>query len=209
MIIAIDGTTASGKGTLAKRLAALYGLPYLDTGLLYRGVAALVLREGAELRDPTVCARLAAGLRLGDFPETELRGSRIGAAASVVAAHGPVRETLFGLQRGFAHSEGGAVLDGRDIGTVIAPDAEAKFWVDADVAERARRRWRELLQLGETVSLEDVTRQLRERDARDAGRTDAPMRAAPGAVRIDTTVLGPDEVVAAALAAMPVPPPGP
>ncbi|MDZ4761786.1 MAG: (d)CMP kinase [Alphaproteobacteria bacterium] len=196
MILAIDGTTASGKGTLARRLAAHFGLSHLDTGLLYRAVAAKALREGAALGDAEWCGRLAQALDLTDFDEGELRGSGIGAAASVVAAHGPVRAALFDMQRAFALRPAGAVLDGRDIGTVIAPEAEVKFWIDATVEIRARRRFRELVALGEPISEAEVLAQLRERDVRDAGRKDAPMMAAAGAHRLDTTAMDPDEVTA-------------
>jgi cytidylate kinase len=199
MIIAIDGTTSSGKGTLARRLAALYRLPHLDTGLLYRGLAALALREGCDLAAAESCADLAPRLDLKEFAERDLRGARIGAAASIVASHGPVRRALFALQRDFARRPGGAVLDGRDIGTVIAPEATAKFWVDADVTVRAGRRFRELRALGEPVTEEGVLAQLRERDARDAGRKDAPMKPADDAFSVDTTHMDPDQVMGAAL----------
>ncbi len=202
MIIAIDGTTASGKGTLAKRLAAKYALPYLDTGLLYRGVAAAAIKAGVDTRDETACAAIAETLDLADFDERELRGSAVGAAASVVASLGAVRRALFEKQRTFAQQAGGAVLDGRDIGTVIAPEAGVKFWVDAGRAVRAARRAKELVSLGEPVPVEEVLRQLKERDARDAGRKDAPMKAADDAIHIDTTAMTPDEVVAAAVAAI-------
>jgi cytidylate kinase len=124
MIIAIDGTTSSGKGTLAKRLAKHYGLPHLDTGLLYRAVAKAAMDAGVELKDEDACVRLAAGVRLEPFDECELRSSGVGAAASVVASLPAVRRALFELQRNFAQQEGGALLDGRDIGTVIAPHAD-------------------------------------------------------------------------------------
>jgi cytidylate kinase len=199
MIIAIDGTTSSGKGTLAKRLAAHYGLPHLDTGLLYRAVAAAALDRGVSLNDEAACAALAETIDIYEFDERELRGAHVGAAASVVAAIGPVRRALFDLQHRFATQEGGAVLDGRDIGTVIAPEAEVKLWVDASVEERARRRFRELSGMGEKVTEEGVLAQLRERDARDAGRKDAPMKPADDAVHIDTTKLTPDEMVARAI----------
>ncbi len=199
MIIAIDGTTASGKGTMAKRLAEKFGLPYLDTGLLYRGVAAAAIKAGIDLNDVEACAKLAADLELSDFEETELRGAQIGAAASISASHGPVRKALYDKQRAFAQIEGGAVLDGRDIGTVIAPEADYKFWVDASVEVRAGRRYRELISLGEDVSEASVLAQLQERDERDRNRKDAPALAADDAVHIDTSVMTPDEVVAAAL----------
>jgi CMP/dCMP kinase len=199
MIIAIDGTTSSGKGTLAKRLATHYSLPHLDTGLLYRAVAAAALDRGVDLRNEVACAALAEKVDIYEFDERELRGAHVGAAASVVASIGPVRTALFDLQRRFAQQPGGAVLDGRDIGTVIAPEAEVKLWVDASVEERARRRFKELSGMGERVTEEGVLAQLKERDARDAGRKDAPMKPAEDAVHIDTTALTPDEMFAQAV----------
>ncbi|RYD86967.1 MAG: (d)CMP kinase, partial [Sphingomonadales bacterium] len=139
MIIAIDGTTSSGKGTLAKRLAAHYKLPHLDTGLLYRAVAASAINKGIDFQDERECALLAQHIDPTEFDERELRGAGVGAAASVVASLGAVRRALYEFQRKFAQQKGGAVLDGRDIGTVIAPDADVKLWVDASVEERARR----------------------------------------------------------------------
>ena len=199
MIIAIDGTTSSGKGTLAKRLAKHYGLPHLDTGLLYRAVAALALTKGIDFADERECALLAEHIDPGEFDERELRGAGVGAAASVVASLGAVRRALFLLQRRFALQEGGAVLDGRDIGTVIAPEAEVKLWIDASVEERAGRRFLELSSLGEAVSEEGVLAQLKERDARDRSRKDAPMKPADDAIWIDTTTLTPDQMFAKAV----------
>ena len=199
MIIAIDGTTSSGKGTLAKRLAKHYGLPHLDTGLLYRAVAKAALNAGVDLKDEGACARLAAGVELDAFDELELRSSGVGAAASVVASLPAVRRALFELQRNFAQREGGALLDGRDIGTVIAPDADVKLWVDAAVEARARRRFLELSSMGEKVTEAGVLEQLKQRDARDAARTDAPMKPAEDAVWIDTTRMTPDECMAKAI----------
>ena len=199
MIIAIDGTTSSGKGTLAKRLAKHYGLPHLDTGLLYRAVAKAAMDAGVELKDEDACVRLAAGVRLEPFDERELRSSGVGAAASVVASLPAVRRALFELQRSFAQQEGGALLDGRDIGTVIAPHADVKLWVDAAVEERANRRFLERSGMGENVTEAGVLEQLKERDARDAARKDAPMKPADDAVWIDTTRMTPDECLARAL----------
>jgi len=199
MIIAIDGTTSSGKGTLAKRLAKHYGLPHLDTGLLYRAVAKAAMDAGVELKDEDACVRLAAGVRLEPLDERELRSSGVGAAASVVASLPAVRRALFELQRNFAQREGGALLDGRDIGTVIAPHADVKLWVDAAVEERARRRFLELSGIGENVTEAGVLEQLKERDARDAARKDAPMKPADDAVWIDTTTMTPEECLARAL----------
>jgi cytidylate kinase len=199
MIIAIDGTTSSGKGTLAKRLAKHYGLPHLDTGLLYRAVALAALTKGIDFSDERACVLLARHIDLADFDERELRGAGVGAAASVVASLGAVRKALFEKQRKFAMREGGAVLDGRDIGTVIAPEAEVKLWVDASVEERARRRFLELSSLGEDVTQEGVLAQLRERDTRDSSRKDAPMKPADDAVWVDTTRLDIEGMVERAL----------
>jgi cytidylate kinase len=199
MIIAIDGTTSSGKGTLAKRLAAHYGLPHLDTGLLYRAVAASAINKGIDFKDERECALLATHVDLSEFDERELRAAGVGAAASVVASLGAVRRALFELQRKFAQQEGGAVLDGRDIGTVIAPDADVKLWVDAAVEERARRRYLELSGMGEAVTLQSVLDQLKERDARDAARKDAPMKPADDAIWLDTTLTNPDQTLAKAV----------
>jgi cytidylate kinase len=199
MIIALDGTTSSGKGTLAKRLAAHYGLPHLDTGLLYRAVAKAALNKGIDFSDERECALLAAHIDLAEFDERELRSASVGAAASVVASLGAVRRALFELQRKFAHQAGGAVLDGRDIGTVIAPDADVKLWVDATVEERARRRFRELSAMGEAVTEHGVLMQLEERDKRDSERKDAPMKPADDAVWIDTTLMNPDACLAKAV----------
>lgn len=199
MIIAIDGTTSSGKGTLAKRLAAHYGLPHLDTGLLYRAVAKSALNKGIDFKDERECALLAQHIDLAEFDERELRGAGVGAAASVVASLGAVRRALFDLQRSFASQAGGAVLDGRDIGTVIAPDADVKLWVDASVEERARRRFAELSGMGEAVTGQGVLEQLKERDARDAARKDAPMKPADDAIWIDTVRMNADETFAKAV----------
>jgi len=202
MIIAIDGTTASGKGTIAKRLAAHYGLPHMDTGRLYRATAVAAIKKGVALDDEARLAAVAASLDLNDFNEAELRTAEAGKAASVVSALPAVRQALFELQRAFATQAGGALLDGRDIGTVIAPDADVKLWVDADVEQRGYRRWRELLGFGEGVSLEQVIEQLRERDARDQSRKDAPAAMATDAVLIDTTDLTIEAAVEKALAAV-------
>lgn len=192
MIIAIDGPTASGKGTVARRLAAHYGLPCLDTGLLYRGVAARLIREGEAPGDEDAAERAARSLKLKGMDERELRSARAGAAASVVAAMPRVRAALKDLQHDFAAQDGGAVLDGRDIGTVICPDADVKIWVDADPAERARRRHAELEGRGEDISYEEVLAQLRERDERDSGRPDAPMKRASDAHLLDTSKMSID-----------------
>ena len=202
MIIAIDGTTASGKGTIARRLAAHYGLPHMDTGRLYRAVAVAAMKQDLPLDAAGPLADIARMLDLTDFVEHELRSAEAGKAASVVAAIPSVRQALFELQRAFATRAGGALLDGRDIGTVIAPDADVKLWVDADVRQRGERRWKELTGNGEDVSLEQVIEQLKVRDARDQGRTDAPAAIADDAILIDTTDLTIDAAVERAMAAV-------
>ena len=202
MIIAIDGTTASGKGTIAKRLAGHYGLPHMDTGRLYRAVAVAALKQDVALDEAGPLADIARGLDLTDFVEHELRSAEAGKAASVVAAIPSVRQALCELQRAVATRAGGALLDGRDIGTVIAPDADVKLWVDADVTQRAVRRWKELISNGEEITLETVVEQLKARDARDQGRADAPAAMAADAILIDTTDLTIDAAVERAMAAV-------
>jgi len=202
MIIAIDGTLASGKGTIAKWLAAHYGLPHMDTGRLYRATGVAALQAGIDLADETALADLAAGLEPERFVESELRTAAAGAAASQVAALPKVRAALLDLQRRFAHQPAGAVLDGRDIGTVVCPEAHAKLWVDADVEVRAARRHKELQAAGDPITLEELTRQLHERDTRDRSRKDAPMKAAADAILIDTTDLTIDAAVDKARAAV-------
>ena len=204
MIVAIDGPAASGKGTLAKRIAAHYGLPHLDTGLIYRGVGRIMLDRGFPLDNVEIAATIAEHLDLADLDPERLRTRETGEAASVVAAHGPVRKALLDLQRRFASQPGGAVLDGRDIGTVIAPEAEAKLFVTATPAERARRRFRELVARGELTDSDadyrTVLADIEKRDARDSARADAPLAVAADAITLDTTHLGIEEAFAAALA---------
>lgn len=200
MIIAIDGPAASGKGTLGKQLAARYGLRHLDTGLIYRAVAKSVLDGGRRPDDKAAAIAAAKALDPARFDELALKTYAVGEAASVVSAIPEVRAALLAFQRDFAAQPPGAVLDGRDIGTVIAPDADVKLWIDASVEERARRRFKELSGLGEDVTEEGVLAQLKERDARDATRKDAPMKPADDAVWIDTTALTPEETFAKAAA---------
>ncbi|MBX9992316.1 (d)CMP kinase [Phreatobacter oligotrophus] len=206
MIIAIDGPAASGKGTIARRLAAHFGLPHLDTGLLYRGVGRIMLDRGFPLDNVEIAAAIAENLDVADLAGEALRTREAGEAASVVAAHPPVRQALLDLQRAFAAQTGGAVLDGRDIGTVIAPDAPAKLFVTASPEERARRRFRELVGRGELADEEAfyaaVLADIAKRDARDSGRSSAPLVIAPDALVLDTTALGIEEAFAAALAAV-------
>jgi cytidylate kinase len=206
MIVAIDGPAASGKGTLARRIAAHYGLPHLDTGLLYRGVAKIMLDRGFPLDNIAIAEVIAQNLDLADLDAEKLRTREVGEAASVVAAHGPVRQALLELQRAFAGQPGGAVLDGRDIGTVIAPEASAKLFVTASPEERARRRFRELVGRGEigddAAGYDSVLADIQRRDARDSGRADAPLLVAADAVVLDTTTLDIAAAFAAALAAV-------
>ena len=186
-VIAVDGPAASGKGTVASRLAADLGLPYLDTGTLYRAVGVAVLARGGSPEDPAVAEAAARALRLGGIDPSAIRSALAGEAASQVAAHPGVRAALVALQRAFAETPGGAVLDGRDIGTVIAPEAPAKLFVTATPEARACRRQRQLEAQGEALSYEAVLADIRRRDARDSGREAAPMAQADDAALLDTT----------------------
>ncbi|MBN9441781.1 MAG: (d)CMP kinase [Bosea sp. (in: a-proteobacteria)] len=199
LVIAVDGPAASGKGTLAKRLAAHYGLPCLDTGLLYRIVARAMLDAGHDIHDAEAAEQIVGSFDEAGFPEERLRGREIGEAASVVAAMPAVRAGLLARQRRFASQPGGAVLDGRDIGTVICPDAPAKLFVTATPEVRAARRHKELAGRGDDASFEAILADIRRRDARDSGRSDAPLKAAADAVVLDTSALTVEEVVAAAI----------
>lgn len=199
MIIAIDGPAASGKGTLAKRLAAYYSLPHLDTGLLYRAVGKTVLDRGGDPADAAAAAAAAQALDLAQIDEMALKADLYGNAASVVGAIAAVREALLAFQRRFAATPGGAVLDGRDIGTVIAPQAEVKIFVTASPEARAERRLKELVGRGEPADAATVLADIRKRDARDAERTVAPFRPADDAHLLDTTHLAIEPAVRAAL----------
>ncbi|KAA5601954.1 (d)CMP kinase [Blastochloris sulfoviridis] len=199
MIIALDGPAASGKGTLAKKIAGQFGLPHLDTGLLYRAVARGVLDRGADPGDTAAAAAVAAALDVAALDEDRLRGAEMGEAASRVAAIPAVRAALFDLQRAFAARPGGAVLDGRDIGTVICPDATVKIFVTATPEVRAERRYRELQGRGESIAFADVLADIRRRDARDSSRTAAPLAAAADAHLLDTTTLDIDAAFQTAL----------
>ncbi|MGA3401536.1 MAG: (d)CMP kinase [Acetobacteraceae bacterium] len=200
-IIAIDGPAAAGKGTLARRIAAALGLPYLDTGLLYRAVGRRVLDTGADPADPAVAEAAARALMPTDLERPDLRGPQADAAAAAVAAIPAVRAALLAFQRGFG-TEHGAVLDGRDIGTVIFPDAGVKLFVTASLEERARRRWLELRAKGVSADLTTVEQDMRARDAQDAARTAAPLRAADDAVLLDTTALDAEAAFQAAMQAV-------
>lgn len=199
MIIAVDGPTASGKGTIAKALAAHFGLPHLDTGLLYRAVGRQVALNGGDPDNPAdALAACAFPERLLDDPE--LRSETTGGLASRVSIHLPVRQALYERQRAFAAQPGGAVLDGRDIGTVIAPEAHVKLFVVASVPARAERRFKEMQQQGRPVALAEIAADLEARDLRDRTRAEAPLMAAPDAVLLDTSDLGRDQAIAAAIA---------
>jgi cytidylate kinase len=200
MIIAVDGPTASGKGTIAKRLAERYGLKRLDTGSLYRAVGLAVLDAGGDPADETAAVAAAERLDLSAIDEDRIRASAVGLAASQVAAIPAVRAVLRRAQRAFAADPAGAVLDGRDIGTVICPDAEVKLFVTADLPVRAQRRHAELIARGETISFDELMAQIAERDRRDIERKDSPLFQAPDAHALDTTTLSVAEAVAAAVA---------
>ena len=200
MIIAGDGPAASGKGTLARRLAAEYGLAHLDTGLLYRAISKRVLDTGDDPSDEAAAVAAARALDLGDIESNGLRTEAIGEAASQVASIPAVRAELVKLQQEFASRPGGAVLDGRDTGTVICPEAEVKLFVTASVEERSRRRHAELVEQGEAISLEAVTADVQRRDDRDRNRTASPLQRAPGAYLLDTSNLSIDSAFAKAKA---------
>jgi cytidylate kinase len=194
LVIAIDGPSASGKGTLAKRVAEHFSLPHLDTGLLYRAVGWRAFKTG---RPP---AEVAAGLTAADLAEPELRGDEAGQQASKVAAIPEVRANLLKLQREFASQGTGAVLDGRDIGTVICPDAPVKLFVTASLEARAERRYQELREQGGDTIKPRVLAEMAERDRRDSERAAAPLKAAPDAWLLDTSDMDADAAFAAALA---------
>lgn len=199
MIIAVDGPAASGKGTIARALAQHYGLPHLDTGLLYRAVAAAVLREDL---DPAKEADAVSACSFEDYllDDPWLRTDEVGKTASIVSAHPLVRAALLNRQKKFARQPGGAVLDGRDIGTVIAPDADVKLFVKATPMIRAQRRHLELRKNGVLTSLDKVLADIRARDERDSKRSEAPMLQAPDAALLDTSFLSIDAAVQRAIA---------
>ncbi|TPE62874.1 (d)CMP kinase [Sandaracinobacter neustonicus] len=188
-LIAVDGPAASGKGTIARALGRHFGVPHLDTGALYRVVALSALRSGLDLSDGAGVGAKAAALDLSLLEDAELRGAQTGEAASLVSALPEVRSALLAFQKAFAAQPGGAVLDGRDIGTVIAPEAAAKLFVTAAAETRARRRFLELTAAGRDVSEERVLADILARDARDMGRADAPLRQAADADLLDTSEL--------------------
>ena len=199
MIVAVDGPAASGKGTIARALAAHFGLPHMDTGLLYRAVALNLLRWGGD-PDSEFAAVRACDFSQLDFADPELKSETVGGVASRVSAYPMVRSALVERQRSFARQPGGAVLDGRDIGTVIAPGAHAKLFVTASPEVRARRRAVELLRLGVHAHYEDVLIDIRARDERDTGRDAAPLCPATDALLLDTSDLTIEAAIARAVA---------
>ncbi len=198
--VALDGPAAAGKGTIGRAVAKHFGFGYLDTGLLYRAVGIKALEIGRGVIDPQVAARIAATLSETDLGRDDLRSTMAGQAASKVAAIPEVRAALLDFQKTFARREGGAVLDGRDIGTVICPQAEVKIFVTASDEVRAKRRLLELQEKNPSLTFEKVLADLAARDARDAGRDTAPMKAAEDALLLDTTKLSIDAAVAEAVA---------
>jgi len=200
MIIAVDGPAASGKGTLALRLARHYGLSHLDTGLIYRAVALRVLKAGERPGDEAAAVKAARNLDLDGLDSEELRSSAAGEAASIVAAMPAVRRAVLRLQREFAKRDGGAVLDGRDIGTVVCPDADIKLFVTASPEERARRRHEELRASGGDVSYDEVLAEINARDERDRARAVAPLKPAGDAHLLDTSDLDIEAAFRAAVA---------
>jgi cytidylate kinase len=188
-VITVDGPAASGKGTIASRLAHHYGLPMLDTGLLYRAIGVLSQRAGVDLDDAAAATTIARTLAVEQLSDPEFRTRAAGELASRVAVHPQVRLALRELQTAFARQPGGAVLDGRDQGTVICPEAPAKLYVTASPEVRAERRWKQLVAQGEPVAYDDILADIRIRDARDGGREASPMKPAPDAVLLDTSQL--------------------
>lgn len=201
--MAIDGPGAAGKGTLARRLARALDLAYLDTGLIYRAAAARVLAEGREPTDEAAALRAAGALTLADLERPGLRDERVGQAASVIAAIPGVRRALLDLQRRFAHhppgAKRGAVLDGRDIGTVVCPEADVKLFVTASPEARAARRHKELRERGEPSIYARVLQEMRARDERDSARAAAPLQPAPDAIVLDTSEMDAETVFRAAM----------
>lgn len=199
MIIAIDGPAASGKSSIARKIAAHYRLPHLDTGSLYRAVARDVLRSGGDLNDPYSAAKAARGLDPASLSDPDLRVKGYGEAASIVAAIGDVRQALLQFQRDFARRPEGAVIEGRDIGTVVCADADAKLFLTATPESRARRRYLELRGYGMDITEERVLEEIKERDRRDMTRAVSPLRKADDAHLLDTTELDIEKAFLAAV----------
>jgi cytidylate kinase len=202
MIIAVDGPAAAGKGTIARALARHFGLNFLDTGTLYRMVGLSLLRQNVDASDANAAIAAAEQLDPKSFRESELRGEDVGSAASKVAVNPGVRKALLQFQRDFAATPPGAVLDGRDIGTVVCPDADVKLYITASAEVRARRRRLELQGLGRPSNYEEVLKDILARDERDSRRSDAPLRAAADAIVIDTSTMGIEKAVSVAIVAV-------
>ena len=200
LLIAVDGPAASGKGTIAKALARHFGLPHMDTGMLYRSVALSLFRFGGDPGSEFEALRAVEGIAQIDPTDEELRSEVVSSFASRISAYPGIRAALLDRQRNFAAQDGGAVLDGRDIGTVIAPNAVAKLYVTASAEVRAQRRVRELLERGMPAHLDDVLIDIRARDARDSSRFDAPLTQAEDAELLDTSEMTIEEAIAAAIA---------
>ena len=199
LLIAVDGPAASGKGTIARALARHFGLPHMDTGMLYRAVALSLFRFGGDPGSEFEALRAVEGIAQIDPTDEELRSEIVSSIASRISAYPDIRAALLERQRNFAAQQSGAVLDGRDIGTVIAPHAVAKLYVTASAEVRAQRRVRELLERGMPAHLDDVLIDIRARDARDSGRLDAPLKQADDADLLDTSEMTIDEAIAAAI----------
>lgn len=199
MIIAIDGPAASGKGTLGKRLSEHFGFAHLDTGLLYRAVARVMLDRAIDLTDRDAAHEVALNLDVTHLDDPRLRGAQMGEAASVISGYQPVRDALLAFQRQFAEQLPGAVLDGRDIGTIVCPHADVKLFITAAPEERARRRHLELLRRGEQTEYATILGDIRRRDERDMNRATAPLKPAEDAITLDTTHLDAEAAFQAAL----------
>ena len=197
-VIAVDGPAASGKGTISAGLARRFKVPALDSGLLYRAVGVLLAERGGDLDDPKAATKVAMTLRAGDLDNPSFRTRQAGEAASRVAVHPTVRLALRAMQQDFAARPEGCVIDGRDIGTVIAPQAPAKLYVTARPEVRAERRFRQLLSQGEQITFDDILDDIRRRDARDGGRSDSPMIQAKDAALLDTSQMTIDQAADAA-----------
>ena len=200
LLIAVDGPAASGKGTIARALAAYYGLPHMDTGMLYRAVALTLVRFGGDFDSEFEAVRAVAGLGQIDLTDPELRSEIVGSVASRISAYPAVRAALVERQQAFARQPGGAVLDGRDVGTVIAPQADAKLFVTASIEVRAQRRLAELEGRGVRVHFDEIVADLTARDERDSHRTDAPLAQAEDALLLDTSTMDADAAVKRAIA---------
>ena len=202
LVIAVDGPAASGKGSIARALAAHFGLPHMDTGMLYRAVALSLNRFGGDPGNEFEAMRAVSGLAQVDADDPELRNELTGSVASRISTYPGVRAALIERQRDFAAQDGGAVLDGRDVGTVVAPDATVKLFVTASADVRAQRRLAELVARGVTAHFDDVLMDIHARDERDTGRSEAPLAQAPDAIVLDTSTISLDEAVASAIASV-------